>query len=102
MTHLDQITKQATEALNAYAAKAGVPADKIPALAITQDGARYRIKTPGARVAKAIADAIEIDGMDAYPSTGFVVVVHPEVAEVEQAETLETYMLRNGFDRNDI
>lgn len=101
MTHLDQVTKQATDALNAYAAKAGVPADKIPALIITEADGEYRIKTPGARVSLAIAEAINIDGMSTGRAANYTVTVYPTPA-TETTESLERYMLRNGFDRNDI
>ena len=101
MTHLDQITKQATDALNTYAANAGVPADKIPALTITQTGDCYQIKTPGLRVAAAIADAIDIAGMTAARTTNFGVCVSP-TPTIRPTESLEQYMLRNGFERGDI
>ena len=65
MTHLEQITKQATEALNAYAAKAGVPADKIPALKISESDTIIVINTPGLRVAADIAKAIDVPGFEA-------------------------------------
>ena len=102
MTHLDQITKQATDALNTYAANAGVPADKIPALTITQTGDRYTIKTPGIRVAAAIRAAIDIDGMTAGQAPNFGVDVYPTPTIRPSAESLEQYMLRNGFERGDI
>ena len=102
MTHITQITKQATDALNAYAANVGVPADKIPALTITQTGDRYWIKTPGLRVAAAIADAIDIDGMTAARTPNFGVDVYPTPTIRPAAESLEQYMLRNGFEHGDI
>lgn len=102
MTHLEQITKQATEALNAYAAKARVPADQIPALTITEEDGRYLIQTPGPRVATAICEAIKIDGMTASQHVNSRVSVYPAPAPVDEPESLEAYMLRNGFDRNDI
>lgn len=103
MTHIAQITKQATSALNAYAANAGVPADKIPALRITQTGAHYTITAPGSRVAATIRDAISIDGFTAACIASYVEVKPIRAAQPDLHEgELDRYMLRNGFDRNDI